>query len=204
MRELDGFAHAWEEFSKLDPVEACRRADVAFDRNIHVYTIKSFGHDVFISSERQDVFCDSSEGKFLLALREYFFGLSLLWYLITAKDIPLSGNLVKPSAVPGGQIFVKGTHVLPLDEIARKFNNRKEQFLAAGNRFGAVEADYGDAALKLLPFPRVPVFLILWFGDEEFPARAQLLIDSTCSEHLSTDVVWAITMICCLIFLDGT
>ena len=202
MQELTGVAEAWKEFSSLDPLEVCARVGVSFNDSLQLYTVSSFGQDIFISLSRQEIFSDSPEGKSLIGIREYFFDLSVLWYLISAQNISLTNNLVKPSAVPGGQIFVKGTHVLPLDAIAQKFNQQRELFLAVGSKYGAIETDHGDVAVKLLPFPRVPVYLILWFGDEDFSPSGQLLLDSTCSSHLSTDVIWAVTMVCCLLFLN--
>ena len=201
MQELTGITEAWKEFSSLDPLEVCARASITYNDSLQLYTISSFGQDIFISLSRQEVFSDSPEGKSLIGIKDYFFDLSVLWYLIRVRNIPLTDNLIKPADVPGGQIFVKGTHVLPMDAIAQKFNHQKELFLAVGSKYGAVEMDYGDVAVKLLPFPKVPVYLILWFGNEDFPPSGQLLLDPTCSSHLSTDVIWAVTMVCCLLIL---
>ncbi|TAL23845.1 MAG: DUF3786 domain-containing protein, partial [Nitrospirae bacterium] len=61
--------------------------------------------------------------------------------------------------------------------------------------------NYGDAAVELLPLPRIPVTLILWFSDDEFPARADLLFDATCERHLPLDIVWSIAMLSALVML---
>jgi len=117
--------------------------------------------------------------------------LSTLRYLIHASDLPLTGQLVRPSDLSGGGIFVKGTHVLPLDKIATYFADYRGDFLSIGKSLGGSELDYGDMSLKLLPFPRVPVVLIVWCGDDEFAPKASLLFDSSCGEHLSTDIIWS-------------
>ena len=201
MQELTGIENTWGQFSRLSPAEVCKRAHVSFDQNLQVYEISSFGQNIHISKDRRELTCASPQGKYLLSIDDYFFDLSVLWYLISAKNIPLSGNLIKPSDVAGGQIFMKGTHVLPLDEIALKFNDRKESFLDVGREYGGIEAEHGDVSVQLLPFPGLPVYIILWFGDEDFPAKGQLLLDSSCSSYLPTDVLWAMSMVCCLIFL---
>lgn len=201
MSEMSGTGTAWREFSRLDPMEVCPRASVTFNDILQLYTVSSFGQDIFISLPRQEVFSDTAQGQSLIAIKDYFFDLSVLWYLAGAKNIPLSGNLINPANVPGGQIFITGTHVLPLDDIALKYNCKRELFLEVGARYAGDVANYGDASVKLLPFPRLPVYIILWFGDEDFAPQGQLLLDSTCSLHLSTDVLWAVTMVCCLLFL---
>ena len=61
--------------------------------------------------------------------------------------------------------------------------------------------NYGDASVELLPLPRIPVTLILWLSDYEFPARADLLFDSTCEQRLPLDVIWSIAMMSVLVML---
>lgn len=201
MEEMSAAELAWREFVRFDPLEVSRRAGVEFEESLAIYRLKSLGHNMFVSLNRREVYSDSPEGERLLQHKDYYFGLSVLWYLMTTQNIPLSGRMVKPASVPGGQIFVKGTHVLPMEDIAAAYSGKKELFLEVGARFGGTEAEYGDVAVRLLPFPRLPVCLILWFGDEDFPASGQLLVDSTCTCHLATDVLWAVTTVCCLIFL---
>jgi hypothetical protein len=58
---------------------------------------------------------------------------------------------------------------------------------------------YGDAAVKLLPMPRIPVIFILWIGDDEFPPRADLLMDSTAPLHLPIDIIWSVAMLSTLV-----
>jgi hypothetical protein len=41
----------------------------------------------------------------------------------------------------------------------------------------------------------------LWLEDDEFPARLDLLFDSTCAMHLPTDIIWSIAMMSVLIML---
>lgn len=202
-QETEGVEYAWNAFLRTDPASAVNRSGVSYDQTLQLLTVRSFGQDIFISRVRREVFSDSPEGNFLLQIRDYFFDLSTLWYLIGNRDFPLTGELVKPASLPGGQIFVQGTHVLPLDAIARRYNNNKAVFLNDGRKFGGIETGLGDAGLKLMPFPRMPVYLILWFGDHDFPPKGQLLLDSSCPKYFSTDVIWAVTMVCCLIFLDG-
>ena len=61
--------------------------------------------------------------------------------------------------------------------------------------------NHGDASVKIFPFPRVPVVLLIWKHDEEFPARADILFDSTCSEHLPTDIIWSTAIMSILVML---
>ena len=116
-------------------------------------------------------------------------------------DIPLTGSLVQPGNVKGGDIFFRGTHVLPLDKLALKYGNDTGGFLKRGTDLGGVPMNYGDASVKLFPFPRLPVVLILWQEDDEFPSRADILFDSTCEFHLALDILWSTAMESLLIMM---
>nr|NIP92808.1 DUF3786 domain-containing protein [Akkermansiaceae bacterium] len=64
-----------------------------------------------------------------------------------------------------------------------------------GLDLGGWALSFGDASVELLPLPRIPVSLILWKGDDEFPSRADLLFDSSCEMHLPLDIIWSAAML---------
>ena len=192
---------AWEGVRALDPHETCARALVSFDSRTREYSLKSFGAEFHISPDNRIVSSSDTQGAMLLGRPEYFFDLSVLWYLITAKEIPLSGRLMKPVHMKGGQIFARGTHILPLGGLAEKYGTDKVAFLQRGRELGGEDMDYADAALRISAFPRVPVVLSLWLVDEEFPSRADLMFDSTCDKQLPTDVIWSVATMTVLMML---
>jgi hypothetical protein len=196
-----GEEKAWKLIKDLDPADVCRNARAAFDDHSGSYILKSFGMDIHVESQNKKLHCDGRNGTLLLEKIGYFSKMSILWYLIGAKDIPLSGSLIKPENLKGGLIFFRGTHVLPLDRFASKYHDDKERFLSRGEELGGDRLDYGDASVRLFPFPRVPVVIILRRGDDEFPPSANLLFDSTCEIHLALDVLWAVAMQSMLIMM---
>lgn len=199
---LNGEQQAWEILSGLDPEHVCVRAQVAFDDLSGVYILKSFYQDIVITPKDKEIFGNSPASDFLLQKLGNYSRLSVLWYLISARDTSLSGILVKPADMPGGQIYLKGSHVLPLDRVAEKYGSDTPGFLKKGSQLGAEQLKYGDASLRLHPFPRVPVSMLLWENDEEFPARCELLLDSTCKLQLPVDIIWSTAMMCILMMLQ--
>jgi hypothetical protein len=103
--------------------------------------------------------------------------------------------------LPGGQIFVRGTHVLPLAQLAEKYAHASEAFVEDGRMWGAKTLDYGDAALQLWPLPQVPTTLILRTADEEFSALVNLLLDSNCKFQLPPDIIWSTCMMSAMVLL---
>lgn len=188
-----GKEKAWEMLSLMKPDDVCKNALVSFDASHNLYNIKSFGTDFHVFPMQKQVFETSPFGARLLDIKEFFFELSIVWYLVSAKDIPISGRWIKPVDVKGGQIFFMGTHKLPLDELALKYSHDKKDFLAKAVELGGSVCSYADACIILFPFPKIPVKLLLWLEDDEFPSRVDLMLDSTCDIHLPTDVIWSVT-----------
>jgi hypothetical protein len=196
-----GEEKAWEALANLDPGDVCRRAQAVFDSAEGLYTLKSFSRKISVSPRDKRIFSPGVENDVLMQRLGYFSRLSFLWYLVHAKDIPLSGKSVRPADLKGGQLFFRGTHVIPLERLAEIYCSRMEDFIMKGKDLSAEKLMFGDASIKLLPLPRIPVVLILWGGDEEFPARADLLLDSSCEFHLPLDIIWSVAMMSVLIMM---
>lgn len=185
---------AWEVLATLKPEDVCKAASVGYDSANDRYRVKSFGMDFDLCVRDQSITSAAPGSEVLLQKLGYFFRLAILRYLVDAKDIACTGRPVNLENVRGGDIFTKGSHVLPLGVVAQKYGKNREGFVHTGEKLGGKIMKSGDAALQLFPLPRVPVTLILWLEDEEFPARVDLLFDSTCSLQLPTDIIWSIAM----------
>jgi hypothetical protein len=196
-----GETKAWALLVASEPAGVCARSGADFDPGDGSYRVASFGRDFMVDPAERLILSREPDGEVFLKRYAYFFRLSLLWYLVKAAPACPSGNLVKPAGLPGGDIFFKGSHVLPLAALAAKYATRPEAFLAAGAALGGTPAGYGDAAVVLSPLPKVPTTVLLWTADDEFPARADLLFDATAPQHLPLDILWSVAMLSVLPFL---
>ena len=196
-----GEEKAWNILRDLNPANVCRNAIASFDDATGIYLLKSFGMDLSVAPENRSVYSEAPYADLLLNRLGYFSRLSIPFYLTSAMNIPLTGRLVQPVNVKGGNIFFRGTHVLPLDKLALKYGNDKAGFVKRGTDLGGMQMNYGDASVKLFPFPRLPVVIILWEEDDEFPPRTDILFDSTCEFHLALDILWSTAMESLLIMM---
>jgi hypothetical protein len=190
-----GEGKAWALLAAADPAAVAERAAVGFDPAAGCYRLTSLGRDFTVHPGERRITGLGPAAAAFLARDASFFRLTVLWYLVKAGPARPAGTLVRPAGLPGGEIFLRGTHVLPLDDLAARYATRPEAFLAAGAALGGAPAAHGDAALVLFPLPKVPATVILWTADDEFPARADLLFDATAPQHLPTDILWSIAML---------
>ncbi len=191
----------WEILATLKPDDVCRAAAVSYNPAAGVYTIRSFGMDFAVSLREKTITSRAAWSSVLLGKLGYFFRLSVLWYLVSAKDIACTGRPVKLQDIRGGDAFTRGAHALPLDSLAKKYGNNREGFVEKGTSLGGEIVSIGDAGLRLYPLPRVPVVIALWTADDEFPARADLLFDSTCILQIPPDIIWSVAMMSVLVMV---
>jgi len=192
---------AWEILALLKPEDVCKAAAVTYAATAATYTLSSFGKDFAVSVKDRTITGASPGSEVLLTRLSYFFRLSVLWYLVNAKDIACTGRPVKLEHLKGGDFFTRGSHVLPLDAIANKYGKNKEAFIEKGAMFDGQTVKNGDAALRFSPLPRIPATLTLWLEDDEFPARADVLFDSTCELQIPLDIIWSVAMMTVLVML---
>lgn len=196
---LDGEARAWDVLSRQRPEDVARRARASYDPAVRRYVLRVFNGTLSVFPKERRIEAHCAITHVLLDDICLYSRLPILWYLIQAQDVPLSGTLVDPGHTNGGLFFGKGAHALPLGELADKYDGDTRAFLRRGAQLGADLLAFGDASLRLFPLPKVPVVLVVWRSDEEFPARAHLLFDSTYAAHLPIDIAWSTAMMTVLL-----
>jgi len=196
---MNGEDHAWELLSALDPLDVCERSLSSFNPVDHTFTVKLFGTPVTVAPGQRTITWISPDSELILTKIAYFSRLSILHHLIRAQACAPSGRLVRPSDLKVGAIYFNGSHVLPLESVASRYGRDAGGFMRQGLRFGGQQVSHGDAAVSLLPLPRIPVILVFWREDDEFAARADLLFDATCERHVPPDILWSIAMMSVLV-----
>ncbi len=111
----------------------------------------------------------------------------MLHYLTSARGTPLSNKLVTYKELPGGANYFPTFSKRAIKPLLDHFGKEPQRLVDLAGKLGGHKADYGDVAVTINAFSRVPVTLVLWRGDEEFPPEGNIMFDSTISEYLSTD-----------------
>jgi len=175
---------ACEQLAKADIEEQCRRSDAQYEvkESKKTITIQYLNRSYLVTVPDIDVsLVDSTEN---VPLREKIL---ILHYFLQAKGTKTTNKLIAFRELPGGNVyhptFVKRT-MKPLTD---NFGREPALLVSTGKRLGGYEADYGDTAVTINAFSRVPITLILWRGDEELPPEGNILFDSTISDYLSIE-----------------
>ena len=124
----------------------------------------------------------------------------LLHYLNGAwasKGPAITGEWISFQEVPDGKFYLDAFHRRAKDPLVRAFGEKPELLeRLAKKAFQAVPADQGDVSVVVQALPLVPVELIIWAGDDEFPPEGNILFDRSIIEIISAeDMAWLSGMI---------
>jgi hypothetical protein len=104
---------------------------------------------------------------------------------------PLGKDLVGPRDLKEAHYF-QGPHSLDLAPLLERYGNDLKGFKAAAEYLDGTPLDMADAAYRLLPFPRIPVYYLLWEGDEEFRPKLSVLFDRSIERCFSASGIWSL------------
>jgi hypothetical protein len=177
----------WEGLNWADSEDVCRRSKAQFDAASSSYLVDFLQERYRIVP--RDLVIEPFSGPVPQGGPSIELQVILLTYLLSAQEIPLADKLVAGSSLKGGQLFFRGSHGFPLDPLLEEYGRDVEGFLDRGLSVGGVQEDYGDVSIRFTALPRVPVVMILWRGDEEFPPRLSVLFDASIDRHLPLDAI---------------
>ncbi|MFC1654303.1 DUF3786 domain-containing protein [Myxococcota bacterium] len=89
--------------------------------------------------------------------------------------------------VPSGGFYFDAFKRRSHDPLAKVFGREPDKLLEAGEAIGAQKADFGDAAVLVHAFPKIPVVAVVHAADDEFPADAKILFKSSIQAYLCTE-----------------
>ena len=111
----------------------------------------------------------------------------ILHYLTQAKGTPTSNKLIAYKELPEGANYFPTFSKRAIKPLVDYLGKEPHLLVDAAIKLGGQKVDYGDVAVTINAFRRVPITFILWRGDEEFPPEGNIIFDSTISDYLSTE-----------------
>ena len=120
----------------------------------------------------------------------------ILHYMLSAALTPLTHNWISYREIPGASFYHSSFVRRAIDPLKKIFGQNIDSFLRAGSIMRGKSIDTGDAGYEFRLFPSIPLRLILWAGDEEFPAEANIVFDENIGSVLSPeDIAWLAGML---------
>jgi hypothetical protein len=117
----------------------------------------------------------------------------ILHYFLRAAGLPLSGSLITYKELQEGINYYPTFFKRAIEPIVSNFKEEPQKLPEIAAYLGGVKSGYGDISVTIKAFPFVPLTIVLWRGDKEFPPDGNIMFDSTITEYLPTE---DITILC--------
>ncbi|MQY66809.1 MAG: DUF3786 domain-containing protein, partial [Dehalococcoidia bacterium] len=89
----------------------------------------------------------------------------LLHYLTQARGTPLADKSIAYKELPDGVVYFRTFHKRAIKPLVDHFGRQPTKLIEAAKELGGHKADYGDVAVTINAFKRVPITFVLWRGD---------------------------------------
>ncbi|WP_136797153.1 DUF3786 domain-containing protein [Desulfosediminicola ganghwensis] len=130
-------------------------------------------------------------------LHEYF-NLFAVHYLLTGQNVEPKKEWISEKDLPGGATFFRGPHEIPTRLITDNVADSLETFRKLCRKRGGSSLDMADAAYSFQVTEKIPVAILYWLGDEDFPSEAKLLFDRSINSHFALDIIYALAVGMCM------
>lgn len=167
---------AWKEILSKDKKQICKNSLAEFENNC--FKIKFFGEDVFVNCKDKKII---AKEKLSITAE-----ILILHYLINTKEILPTENYISFREFKNGEVYFNAFKERTIIPLAESFALFPDKFAIACKELKGEKIDLrvGDFNCKIFVFPKIPIVCIIWLGDEEISANANILFDSTIEQHL--------------------
>ncbi|MBW2060871.1 MAG: DUF3786 domain-containing protein [Deltaproteobacteria bacterium] len=120
------------------------------------------------------------------------------YYLLQVGQGDLTGQWCSYRDFKDGAFFHNAFSQTSEHRIARRFSGRISELKSAAEAVGgeALDADLGgDFSARFPALPRIPLALIFYNADEEFPSSARILFDTSSPQFLDMECLAVLGMI---------
>jgi uncharacterized protein DUF3786 len=199
MARIDDYKNAAElarkSLREMNPKRLADRAGAAFEPDREggaILTLDFLGRGMILTWPGLDFAFKDSKDEVPVQQQ-----VLVLHYLKGAAGARIDGEWIAYQEIPDGKFYLDAFHRRAKDPLVGGFGHRPELLVKlAQEAYNAKPLDQGDFAVEIRALPMVPVALILWEGDEEFPPEGTILFDRGISGILSAeDIAWLAGMI---------
>jgi hypothetical protein len=187
MAGTDAFKEALKVFLSQDPAAVAMASGAHYDPERGVFSLDYCGGKYEIDHSSGLISGVASNGEVPYNDRTL-----IMQYLAGSSGLPPRGRWLSFLELPEGIHHYAPFQTDALNPLAEKFGRNAESFLGAAASLKGNPLKLGDVAAVIPALPKIPLAVMLWLGDDEFPAKCNILFDAVAPTHLSTASLWVL------------
>ena len=192
-------AQYWEDLERRDLEKICKSA-LAMNHPPAGLILPCLHENLLVDISNRCLF--RQKPKQLEPIGNPLLELLCLVYLLNASPEPLHHETISVHELKTGHFF-RGPHELKTSPIRERYGNDLPGFRRAAESIGGDPIDMADAAYRFYLFPKVPLYYLIWEGDQEFSASVSVLFDRSVEHHLGADAIWGLVNLISDVLLLG-
>ncbi len=186
-------AISFKDLAEQNPEDVCRRALCRYDDIKKCYILSVWSDEYAIYPHELKI--DRLSKRFQNP-HKYLY-VFIIHYLLKAKETELCKEWISEKDIPGGATFFRGPHEIPSNLISSRYSGDIENFRKICEQLDGIPLNLADAAYTFEITSRIPVAVLYWGGDDEFPSESKILYDRSVTEHLASDIIFALAVDIC-------
>lgn len=188
MEYKDALSIAWKRLSDRDPKLVARAAEGEFYNKANRISIKFLSQNYIVDLKERRVSCKLTLEKAgqETKVKDYI-SVLILHYMIGVKNIPLTDYWMGFKELESGQFYYDAFSKRCIRPLVEAFANEPPKLARVAGRLDARPVSMGEVGIELNIFPRLPIRILVWGGDEEISGNANILFDRTANQFLETE-----------------
>jgi len=190
MARIDDFIQARalskRELSEKDIASIARFSGAGIIENGKTLLLKVLNRDIIITWPEMEFSYNGSNEE--VPIQQQVLHLHYMNGVCNSKIEKNRGEWISFQDIPDGRFYMDAFIKRAKDPLLRTFGtNPKKMVELASSVYNASPLEFGDFSVAVNAFPMTPVALVLWQGDDEFPAEGNILFDGSISGILSAE-----------------
>jgi hypothetical protein len=180
---------AWRALAAADPQAIAGRSGAAWSDAEQAWRLPYLSLPVTVSLASHSVTAEPS-----VTLMEEVL---ILRYLCHCDGSVPDGHWISFREMPGGRLYFGPFWGRTGAPLAARFAHEPEAFAAAARQYGGEALGFGDASYLFRLLPHFWLGIVLYVGDDEFPAEVSIMFDDSVRQQFTTEDCAAAAQVLC-------
>ena len=181
----DALERAWGAVSALDLATLAKDLSTGGYGADGVLRLSLLGDPIVVDVRAKTVRHDRPDGADV----SRYLQVLVLHYLAGVGRSQLTERLISFRELEGGAMYYPAFKARAITPLVREFGYKPELFRRVGTAMGGEPLNIGSVGFRFAFFEKLPVSVVLWLGDIEVSASANILFDASAARILSTEDV---------------
>lgn len=174
---------SWAKLEKMDVHVLASNSGAEVVRGSSALTLRVMDEDCTVDISSRSISCTGAKAE----QPNDHLQILILHYLLGAGNAQLANRPATYREFEGGALYYSAFKARTIDPLVKEFGQNPDILKHVGDALHSEPVKSGSVAFKVNFFPKIPVTVVTWMGDEEVPASANMLFDANAGRIMPTE-----------------